>query len=203
MKKPKQKNKLILGLTGSFGSGKSTVAKIFTRYGAKVIDADKIAHQIVKPGSPVYKKIIYAFGKGVLGKNNRLDRAKLARSVFADKKLIRKLDRITHPKIIRLIKGEIKHTKSKVIILDAPLLIEAGLRNLVDKLIVVKIKRSKQLSRLIKKTRMRRNEILSRIKCQLPLGHKVRLADFVIDNSGDIKKTRKQVREIRRNLWKS
>ncbi len=195
--------RLILGLTGSFGSGKTMVAKIFKSFGAKVIDADKIAHRIIKPQSQIYQKIISIFGKNILKKNKTIDREKLAQIVFNNKNLLKKLNQIMHPQIIKIIKSQIKNYKSKIIILDAPLLIEAGLANLVDKLIVVKAKKKEQIERLQAKLPLQKREILKRIKAQIPLQDKVRLADFVIDNSATIKNTKRQVAQIRRVLWKN
>lgn len=195
--------RLIIGVTGSFGSGKTTVAGIFKSFGAKVIDADRIAHRIIRTRSKIYKKIINIFGKGILKGDKSIDRYKLAQVVFNDKRLLEKLNRITHPEIIRIIKKKIKASKAKLVVLDAPLLIEAGLENLVDKLIAVKINRKQQIGRILKRTRIKKSEILKRIRYQIPLGDKLRLADFVIDNSGTIKKTKRQVRQIRRQLWKS
>jgi dephospho-CoA kinase len=196
----KDKKKIILGLTGSFGSGKSTVAKILKSFGARIIDADRIAHRVIQPPSKVYQKIIHTFGKDILKQNRTIDRNKLAKIVFKDKAILKRLNQIVHPKVIKTIKNQIKTTKKKVVVLDAPLLLEAGLGNLVDKLIVVKIKRKKQVGRLEKKTSLNKKEILSRIKAQILLSHKVRLADFVIDNNGTFKNTKRQVRLFWRNL---
>ena len=190
----------ILGITGSFGSGKSTVAKMFALHGARLIDADKIAHNVIKPGNIAYKKIIVGFGKGILDKNSRIDRKMLARIVFNDKKLLQKLNKIVHPQIIGIIKKQIKNAGAKAIILDAPLLIEAGLKGLVDKIIVVKISKEKQIRRLIKNTSLGRVDILKRIRSQVPLHVKSRFADFIIDNSGTIEETKRQVNEICKKL---
>lgn len=195
--------RLIIGLTGSFGSGKTTVAKMFKSFGAQVIDADEIAHRIIQPGSQIYKKIISVFGENILKKNKAIDRDKLARIVFGNKNLLKKINRIMHPEIIRMIKQRIKISQSKIIILDAPLLIEAGLKNLVDKLIVVKLDKRQQIERLLHKSPLKKPEILKRIKAQIPLQYKVRLADFVIDNSGRIKDTKRQAEQIRRLLWRN
>jgi len=197
------KEKVVLGITGSFGSGKTTVAKIFQSFGAKIIDADRIAHRVIKPGRPIYKKIINIFGKDVLNKNRTINRHRLAKIVFNNKNLLKRLNKIIHPQVIRIIKTKIKTTRAKVIVLDAPLLIEARLKNLVDKLIVVKIDRAKQIERLIKKTSLSKKDTLKRIRHQMPLADKVRLADFVIDNSGSIGRTKKQIESIRRLLWKN
>jgi len=187
---------MIIGITGSFGSGKTTVAGMFKSFGVEVIDVDKIAHRIIKPRSKIYKKIISAFGKDILKNNKTIDRHKLAQIVFNNKNLLKKINRIMHPEIIGMIKNRIKTSRSKLIILDTPLLIEAGLKDRVDKLIVVKVDRRHQIQRLLNKTSLTRAEILRRIKAQISLRDKVRLADFVIDNSGTIDDTERQVKKI-------
>ncbi len=197
------KRKIILGLTGSFCSGKTTVARIFRSFGAKIIDADKIAHRLIKPQTKIYKKIINTFGQGILKKSRAVDRKKLAEIVFSNKHLLKKINKIIHPEVIRVIKEKIRNSCERIIVLDAPLLIEAGLEKIVDKVIVVTITRGKQIERISKKTGLSRPEILKRIAAQIPLHIKVRLADFVIDNSATFEKTNKQVKQIRRLLWRN
>lgn len=199
----RNKKKIVLGITGSFGSGKTTVAKIFKSAGCKIIDADRIAHKLIKPKTKIYKKIVDTFGCGILKKNKTIDRYKLAKIVFDNRNLLNTLSKIIHPPVIRFIRDKIKTSNSKIIVLDAPLLIEAGLADLVDKLIVVVINRRKQIERILKKMPLNKTDVLKRIKYQLPLKEKVRLADFIIDNSGTIKETKKQVAQIRRRLWKN
>jgi len=204
MKRQKRnKKRVILGITGTFGSGKSTVANIFKSLGAELIDADKIAHRVIRPGSEIYNKIINAFSRSILKKNKSIDRKKIAKLVFKDKKLLQKLNRIIHPEVIKIIKNQICASTKDVIVLDTPLLIEAGLERMVDKLIVVSIHKKKQIERALKKASLSEADILRRIKAQIPLKNKIRLADFVIDNSSTIGKTRKQVVSIRRLVWKS
>lgn len=203
MLKQKQNKKIIVGITGSFGSGKSSVAGIFASYGAKIIDADKIAHKILACGNRIYKEIVSAFGGEVVAKNKEIDRNLLGELVFKDKKKLKRLNSIVHPEVIRIIKTKINTIKKGVIIFDAPLLLEAGLRNEVNKLIVVTVDKNTQLKRLLKKTSLKRPDILKRIKFQIPQKEKSRFADFIIDNSGALSKTKKQVLEIRRKLWKS
>jgi len=197
---------VILGITGSFGSGKTTVARIFKSLAgarATVIDADALAHRELVPGTRTYRKVIAAFGRGILKNNVTIDRAALAKKVFADRHLLNKLMRIVHPGVIRTIRKEIKDNPAKIIILDAPLLIEAGLHKGVDKLVVVKTGRDKQIKRLSRDRGLERKGILKRINSQMPLGKKIRLADFVIDNNGSIQETRKQAVKIWRLLWKN
>jgi len=204
MRKPKQnKKKIIIGVTGSFGSGKTTVSSMLKSSGAYVIDADRIAHSVTRPASKVYWKIIKLFGRGILNQNKVIERRRLGHIVFNDRKKLARLNAVVHPEVIRQMKNKIKSAKHKIIILDVPLLVESGLKNMVDKLIVVKASRDKQIGRIKRKTLLTQNEILKRIKAQVSISDKVRLADFVIDNNTTLKNTRKQVEQIRRKLWKN
>jgi dephospho-CoA kinase len=196
MKRRVSNKAVILGLTGSFGSGKSTVAGIFRSFGAKIVDADEIAHRLISPRGPAYKKILKAFGKGILNKDKSIDRGKLAGIVFNNKAMLVKLNKIMHPAIIKIMKEEMRASRAKVIVLDAPLLIEAGLAKSVDKIILVTVKKDTQIKRLQRKTGLGRAAILKRIKCQIPLKEKERLADFIIDNNGTLKSTKKQVTKL-------
>jgi len=186
-------------LTGSFGSGKTTVARFLQRLGAKVIDADSLAHESLMRGAPAYRKAVRVFGRDILNQGRSIDRRKLAAKVFCDRRLLSRLNRMIHPEVIRKIRQEIRGSTEKIIVLDVPLLVEAGLRKYVDKLVVVSINRPIQIKRVRIKTGLKGEEILCRIKCQLPLATKIRLADFVIDNNGSLSKTRKQVLRV----WKT
>jgi dephospho-CoA kinase len=199
MKGQRASKKLILGVTGSFGSGKTTVAGMFKSCGAKLIDADKVSHSLLRPKTQVYKRIVETFGKGILKKDARIKRRELGRIVFSDKNLLEKLNRIIHPETIRIIKKKLNETKDGIIILDASLILETGQRGLVDKLVAVKTTMANQIRRIQKKQTLTKKEILSRIKSQIPLKEKLRLADFVIDNSGTLRETQKQVRKF----WRS
>ncbi|MFA6350310.1 MAG: dephospho-CoA kinase [Candidatus Omnitrophota bacterium] len=203
MKKQKQRNKLVLGITGSFGSGKSTVARFFARWGAIIIDADKICHSLILPGSGIYDRMIRAFGPEMLGRNRKISRRKLAQKVFCDQEQLARLNRIIHPAAVKIIKQRIAAVKRGLVIVDAPLLIEAGLRSSVDKLIVVNIRKYSQLRRLLAKKNISKSQILKRISHQMPLKEKARLADFIIDNNGSLKNTRDQAILIGRKLWRN
>ena len=167
---------MIIGITGGYGSGKSSVAGEFARLGAKVIDADRIVH-------------------GLIDAPTRRD---LAKVVFKRKRYLELLCRIIHPLVIKEIKKQLKRDahKKMIIVIDAPLLIESGLSSIVDKLIVVKTKKETQIKRAIKSSGLKRKEVLRRIGFQLPLSKKIKLADFVIDNEATFKETRKQVKDI-------
>lgn len=188
--------KIIFGLTGSFGSGKTYVAQVLKAYGAAIIDADKIAHGLLKPGTCVYKKVVRAFGNEILRKDKSIDRARLGVIVFGNRRLLKNLNAIVHPEVIRIIRRDIRAIRHKPVVLDAPLLIEAGLHRLADKLIVVKLNRVKQIARLRRKTSLPLADIKMRINAQMPLEDKVRLADFVIDNNGTREETRMRVETI-------
>ena len=191
-----QKNRMVLGVTGSFGSGKTTVARMLKRLGAVVIDADEIYHRLLKPKQPLYKKIVSVFGPEILKKNKQIDRKTLAEIVFNGKQSLQKLCRISHPIIIAQIKNKLRQIKGRIAVIDAPLLIEAGLAKIVDKLLVVKINRKKQIERCAKQRKLSQAFVLKRIRLQMPMREKIKLANYVIDNNGTLSQTRDQVREI-------
>ena len=190
---------MVIGITGNFGVGKTTVANMFRRLGTKLIDADKIAHRIIRPHTPAYKRIIACFGKKVLV-GIYISRKRLAQEAFSDKKKLKRLNKIMHPEILKLIKNRIrKSADNEILVIDAALLIESGLLPWVDRLVVVKSKPKIQIQRL-KKSGLTTGQIRRRLSVQLPQDEKVRLADFVIDNSGRRIQTEKQVRDILRKV---
>lgn len=168
-----------------------------------LIDADRLGHKFLSTQGPVYKKIRKNFGEGILNPDKKINRAKLSKRVFADTKDLARLNAIVHPVLIKEIRRLIKNSAKKIIILDAALIIEAGLRKIVDKLVVVTAKKNQQILRQQKKAASSRREISLRIKSQISQNRKKRFADFIIDNSGSIAETKKQVFAIRRKLWKS
>jgi dephospho-CoA kinase len=202
MPKPK-KSKFVLGITGNIACGKSTVAGMFKNKDCLLIDADKLAHGLFSTGSNVYKKLKRYFGPKIFKKNNCLAREKLAKIVFADKTALVKLNRIVHPELIRRIKRCIRNTDKKIIILDAALIVEAGLTKLVDKLVVVTARRQQQILRSQKSLGLAKKQVILRMQSQISQKAKSHFADFIIDNSGQLSKTQKQVVKIRRLLWKS
>lgn len=194
----------IIGLTGSFGTGKTFVASIFRSLGAKVIDADRIAHGVIRKGKPEYNRIVKSFGKEILNKKKEIDRAKLGAVVFSNAALLRELNRIVHPSVIKEIRRSIRTAgKKDIVVIDAPLLIEASLGKFIDKLIVVKCQKRRQIERCREKFCLQKKEILRRIESQIPLKKKMKMADLVIDNSLTRSRTREQARKAWRvMLWK-
>ena len=191
---------IVIGITGSFGSGKSTVAKMFEQFGAYTVDADKIASSLIKPSGKVYAKIIKYFGKSILGKNKEINKKRLSGFVFKEKSKLKLLNKLIHPEVIKRIERCINEKKKKkLIIVDAALLVESGYYKKIGKIVVVKTNRDKQVKRVMKSKKMNRKEILERIIMQVSLKKKLALADFIIDNSGSRKKTLLQVRKI----WKT
>ena len=197
---------LVIGVTGGIACGKSTVARMFGRLGEKVIDADRIAHDLIKPSTAIWQRVVDEFGKGILNKNSAINRRRLGRIVFADPKKRKKLEELIHPRVIEVIEETVAKIKKQprapssepsAIIIDAALLIEANLVSMVDKLVVVVAGRRTQIKRL-KRSRLTEAEAVRRIASQMPLREKENLADYVIRNDGDTEETRKQVRKI----WK-
>lgn len=195
---------MIIGLTGGFKSGKTTVARMFKKKKALIIDADQLAHQVLQPKSKSWNKTVAHFSKKILKANNQIDRNKLAFIVFKNKKELKRLNQIIHPPVISEIKKLIKKYKKifpyKLIVVDVPLLFESGLNYLTEKVVVVKCSLAKQVSRASAKTKLNKPEIMARINSQWPLDKKVKLADFVIGNNGPLVKTEKQVEKIYREL---
>ncbi len=193
----------IIGLTGSFGSGKSFVASLFRRLGAKVVDADKLGHRALKKGSVVYKRVVAAFGKRILKPDLSISRKALAGIVFADRKMLAKLNSIVHPGIIRdIVKRMRTAAKSEVLIVDAPLICETNIAGLMNALIVVKASKRNQAERCSKKFGMEEKDVCKRIAMQMPLNRKIRMADYTVDNNGTKEDTKKQVRKIWKELKK-
>ena len=196
---------IIVGLTGSVGTGKSTVANSFKELGAYVIDWDELAREVVRPRSKAWKEIVEHFEKDVFNEDLTINRQKLAEIVFSDKEKLEKLNQIVHPEVFEedeRIANEIRSIDPDALIIkDIPLLFELTRPVFVDKIVVVSASEQTQLRRLEEKG-MSREDAQNRIKSQFPLEEKIKSADFVINNDGSLEETKRQVEEIYSLLMK-
>jgi dephospho-CoA kinase len=195
---------ILVGLTGGVATGKSTVAKMFKRCGAILIDADKLAREVVEPGKPAWRAIVKLFGKTVLNQNRSLDRQALGSIVFHNPKKRRQLEHIIHPRVAReqqrLVRRIAKGKPRAVVIYEVPLLFEAGVDKRVDKTIVVTADRNTQIARLEKRNGLSRTEAIRRISSQMPLAKKRRRADYLLDGATLRKTLAKQATHLFRQL---
>ena len=183
---------MILGLTGSIASGKSTVADCFVACGAILVSDDQLAREVVTPGSPVMARLVEVFGLDILTATGQLNRDALAQKVFADAGARRKLDAITHPAIAHLAEcrlAALRKAPHDLIVYEAPLLFEVGAERRVDKVLVVVIDPVLQAQRLRERDALSEAGVQQRIAAQWPQADKVQKADFVIDNSGSREQT--------------
>ncbi|RMC50511.1 dephospho-CoA kinase [Lactobacillus sp. ESL0263] len=181
---------LVLGLTGGIASGKSTADAFFLKRNLSVIDSDVIAHDILNIDQLGYKKVISYFGQDILNSDRTLNRKKLGQIVFNDQSKLNVLNQITHPLIFSEIEDKItqnKLLKKPVVIVDAPLLFETKVKDYCDKTLLIAVPEELQLQRLMTRDRLNKTEALNRIKTQMPLSQKEKLADYVITNTGTIK----------------
>jgi dephospho-CoA kinase len=195
---------LLVGLTGGIATGKSTVDALLRELGCEIIDADVLAREVVEPGEPALEEIVAEFGRGVLEASGRLDRKALGAIVFADPERRRKLEAFTHPRIRERFQRQLEALAARgfrgLVFFDAAVLIESGNYRNMDKLVVVVVDEATQIARLMARDGIDRDEALRKIRSQMPLAEKVKLADHVIDNSGDPATTAARVREVYRAL---
>lgn len=188
---------LAVGITGGFGSGKSTVTAMFQKLGAKCIDADAIAHELMEPGTELFKRVVATFGDEILDEGGKIDRRRLSLLIFSpqgDEKL-RRLNTITHPKIVKVLKERMVREKGMVVV-DAPLLLEVGLEKIMDKVVVVWASDELRIERLKKHRGLSEEEIRQRFSSQMALEEKLKFADYVVKNDGALAETSKQVELI-------
>ncbi|MFQ5953153.1 MAG: dephospho-CoA kinase [Candidatus Omnitrophota bacterium] len=182
--------KKVIGVTGGLATGKTTVVDMFVAKGAVKIDADVVSHRLLLEDEDIKRKVTKVFGDDIVV-NGEIDRRKLAEKVFFDKEGLEYLDRILHPAIIGRIKEEIKRNKDKVVVLDAPLLVETDLQDIVDIVVVVFCDHETQIKRAADRG-ISEHEAKSIIAMQMPMTEKVKFADFTIDNSNEEMKAAKE-----------
>jgi dephospho-CoA kinase len=194
---------LKVGLTGGVACGKSTILAMFARRGAFIIRADEIAHELMRPGQPVYAKVVAAFGNGILESDQTISRPRLAELAFGNDR-ISELNALVHPEVIRYQEEWLEHVRWReqhaIAIVEAALMIEANAHKTLDKLIVVTCSDQERVRRFQLRTGLEeesaRKEVLRRMKNQLPEAEKIKLADYVVDNSGDFEFAEQQVGPI-------
>lgn len=185
---------LRVGLTGGIASGKSEVARALAERGAVVIDADRLAREVVAAGTPGHAAILARFGAGVLQPDGQLDRARLADIVFADPDARAGLNGIVHP-LVRLAAAALEHAApaTSIVVHDIPLLVETGQQDEFDVVVVVAASRQRQRQRLIDFRGLTGDAADARLDAQAPLADKLAVADFVIDNDGTFEALAQQV----------
>ncbi|GAA1885112.1 dephospho-CoA kinase [Streptantibioticus ferralitis] len=188
---------LKVGLTGGIGAGKSEVSRLFASYGAVVIDADRIAHEVVEPGTPGLAAVVAEFGEEVLNADGSLDRPKLGGIVFADPDRLGALNAIVHPLVgRRSAELEAAAADDAITVHDVPLLTENGLAPLYDVVVVVDAAPGTQLDRLVRLRGMAEDEARSRMAAQATREQRLAVADLVIDNDGPLEALEPQVRKV-------
>ena len=181
---------LLVGLTGTMGSGKSTTASILKKMGAFIIDADALCRDLVQPNRPAWKEVVQTFGEKVLqGNDQEIDRGKLAQIVFNDKSKKKQLENILHPRVIKeekkLAEQIFKDHPEAIVIVEAALLIESGNHRRMDKTIVVTCDEEQSIQRAMKRSSLNRDEAISRIQNQMPQAEKIKEADYVLQNNSE------------------
>lgn len=186
----------IIGLTGGIASGKSTVSGILSTFGAYIIDTDKIAREIVEPDEAAWQEIVKCFGKTILLPDRQINRKLLGEFVFENPEAKTRLEQITHRRIKEKVTAEIEKARKQsntIVVLDVPLLLEAGWQEMVDAVWVVYVNETTQLARLVRRNSLSPEQAKARIKAQMNLKEKCLYADVIIDNDGDSENTRQQV----------
>ena len=184
---------LLIGITGNIGTGKSTVAGMLAELGAAVIDADLVAHQVIRAGTSAYAQIVETFGSEILGPAGEIDRARLGGIVFAAPTALARLEAIVHPATLEAISRRIAATSADVVVVEAIKLIEAGMAEACDSVWVTTCQPRQQVYRLMGGRGLSRAEATQRVQAQPPQKDKIARADVVIDTSGSLSRTRAQV----------
>jgi dephospho-CoA kinase len=194
---------LRVGLTGGIACGKSTVASMLRDLDMTILDADPIVHEMLESGQPVYDEVVREFGSEILTSDKKIDRAKLGAIVFADRERLDRLNQIIHPRVMDVITKRFaaldRAGGTPLAIVEAALLVEAGYREKLDRLIVVRCDPEQQMARL-RARGLTEEQARQRIAAQMPVDEKARIADDVINTTGSIEETRRQVEQLADNL---
>ena len=191
---------LLVGLTGGIASGKSTVARRLVEHGVVLVDADQVAREVVEPGQPALDEIVAAFGPEVLDEAGRLDRPALGAIVFSDPEQRAVLERITHPRVGERIAQRIAEADdgrpATIVVVDVPLLVEAGVNRDYDAIVVVATRPDTQVRRLVAERGMSRQDAEARVAAQADLDAKLAVATHVVENEGTVAQLEQRVDEL-------
>jgi dephospho-CoA kinase len=183
----------LIGLTGNIGTGKSTVAAMLAELGAEVIDADRVAHEVMQAGTLAHRRIVEAFGLEVLDPDGEIDRARLGAIVFADPAALMRLEAIVHPATLEAISRRVAATSADVVVVEAIKLIESGIADGCDSVWVTTCRPEQQVHRIVGGRGLSRAQAEQRVRAQPPQEEKIARADVVIDTAGSLSRTRAQV----------
>lgn len=187
---------LKIGLTGGIGSGKSTACEIFSELGVPVIDADVIAHELVKPGMPAFNEMTKIFGTEIISSDGTLDRKIIRDKVFANETDRKKLENILHPAVYEEISVQVKNINSKYCIISIPLLLETNASKTVDRILVIDVPRELQLERASNRDRTNKSDIDAIIDSQISRKDRLSAANDIVDNKGNINDLRKKICDL-------
>ena len=193
----------VIGLTGGIGSGKSTVSDMLRAKGAAIVYADQIGHEVYRPGTPVWEQVVAAFGREVLGEDGQVDRRKLGQLVFSDPKARRRLDAITHPSMEQMMAemlGELRRQGTRVAVLEAAILIEAGWDHLADEVWVTVVSPEVAAQRSMERSGLSREQAAARIAAQLSNEERLKHAQVVIDTNCSLAEVAERVGELWEDL---
>ncbi len=193
----------VIGLTGGIGSGKSSVAQFLAELGAVILDTDKVGHEALKPDTEAWREVVVVFGRQILTPAGEVDRKRLGELVFSNSEALARLNQIVHPRIGEAVQVQLEEYRRRgvpVVVLEIPLLVETGGTAIVDQVWVTVTSEPVVLSRLEARSRLSRQQSLSRIRSQISNEERVKHADVVIDNDGSLDDLKSRVRELWQRL---
>lgn len=193
-------NRLVIGVTGGIATGKSTITRMLVELGAPVVDCDIISRMVLEPGKPAWEDIVSLFGEDILLEDETIDRKKLRNVVFNNSNKRRQLEKIQHIRILaeiaQLVDEHVSHNPNAIIQVEVPLLIEVNWQAAFHKVLIVYISEDEQIKRLMERDNIDRETAMRIIRSQMGIDEKRGYGDFIIDNTGSLEATRKEVAEL-------
>ncbi|MFC1950626.1 dephospho-CoA kinase [Chloroflexota bacterium] len=193
----------VIGLTGGIGSGKSTVSQILADLGTVILDTDEVGHKALKPNTEIWREVVTAFGRQILTPNDNIDRKKLGEMIFGNPESLSRLNQIMHPRMYNMVKARLEKYRrqgTRTVVLEAPLLLEAGWIPLVDKVWVTTASKATILKRLKERTGLSQAKSLTRIQSQMLSVDRVSHADVIINTDCNLDELKSKVKELWRRL---